>query len=133
MYLRPLVKPRDDQWFSVQPIGKSTLKQTIGRMCRSAGFQGFYSNHSLRATCATRLFHSGVDEQLIAKTTGHRSNAVRKYKRSSTEQEAAVSDVIQGKRLKAEPKADAGSVTSVGGTTTATDHVHISLNVVVNK
>ncbi|XP_046578507.1 uncharacterized protein LOC124286206 [Haliotis rubra] len=87
MYLRPLVKPRDDQWYSQQAVGKHTLQQTVGKMCKQAGFEGFYSNHSLRATCATRLFQSGIDEQLIARTTGHRSTAVREYKRVSTAQE----------------------------------------------
>lgn len=58
-------------------------------------FSGFYSNHSLRATCATRLFQKGVDEQLIAHKTGHRSNAIRAYKRASVDQEKEVSDIIQ--------------------------------------
>jgi hypothetical protein len=59
-------------------------------------FTGFYSNHSLRATCATRLFEQGVDEQLIAQKTGHRSNAIRGYKRPSANQEKEVSEIIQG-------------------------------------
>jgi hypothetical protein len=58
-------------------------------------FLGFYSNHSLRATCATRLFESGIDEQLIAKQTGHRSLAIRSYKRPCEEQEKTVSAIIQ--------------------------------------
>lgn len=35
-----------------------------------------YTNHSLRATAATRLYAAGVDEQLIAEKTGHRSSTV---------------------------------------------------------
>ncbi|XP_046544689.1 uncharacterized protein LOC124254898 [Haliotis rubra] len=100
LYLRPLSKPRPDRWYSVSPVGEHTLSKTVSRLCAAAGFSGFYTNHSLRATCATRLFRSGVDEQLIAKTTGHRSNAIRNYKRVCTEQEATMSRIVQGKPRK---------------------------------
>ena len=49
-------------------------------------FAGFYTNHSLRATCATRLYENNVDEQLIMEQTGNNSNAVRKYKRTNDDQ-----------------------------------------------
>ena len=45
--------------------------------------------------CYTSLFRSGVDEQLIKKQTGHRSDTVRAYKRPSTEQDAMVSKILQ--------------------------------------
>ena len=62
--------------------------------------KGFFTNHSLRATAATRLYHAGVDEQLITQKTGHRSTAVRAYKRTSSIQEEMVSKVVQGKQRK---------------------------------
>ncbi|KAK6180908.1 hypothetical protein SNE40_008873 [Patella caerulea] len=96
VYLRPLIKPTEKVWYAAAPVGRNTLVNTVKRLCEAAGFKGFFTNHSLRATCATRLFRSGVDEQLIAKTTGHRSNAIRAYKRSNTAQEAFVNSVIQG-------------------------------------
>ena len=34
------------------------------------------ANHSGKVTCATSLFRSGVDEQLIKKQTSHRSDSV---------------------------------------------------------
>jgi len=43
-------------------------------------FLGFFSNHSLRATAATRLFDKDIDEQLIMLKTGHKSTAARAYK-----------------------------------------------------
>ena len=48
-----------------------------------AGKSGNYSNHSLRVTAATRMFDSGIEEQLVKEKTGHKSNAVRAYKRTS--------------------------------------------------
>ncbi len=50
---------------------------------REAGVEGHFTNHSLRATTATRMFQKGVDEQLIKRVTGHKSDAVRLYKRTS--------------------------------------------------
>ena len=54
-----------------------------------------HTNHSGKVTCATSLFRSGVDEQLIKKQTGHRSDAVRAYKTTSSEQDAMVSNILQ--------------------------------------
>ena len=32
-----------------------------------------YTNHSLRATAATRMFASGIPEKVVGEVTGHRS------------------------------------------------------------
>ena len=86
-YLTPLRKKIDDVWYSKVPVGHNTLSQTVGRLCKLAGITGFKTNHSLRVTSATRLFQSGIDEQLIMSHTGHRSiDGVRSYKRISEEQ-----------------------------------------------
>ena len=64
-------------------------------MCKAAGTTGFRSNHSIRATSATRLYAAGTDEQLIMERTGHRSvEGVRSCKPTSTEQEEGVSDIL---------------------------------------
>ena len=50
-----------------------------------AGFDGHFTNHSLRRSCATNLYDNGVPEQVIQETTGHRSvEGVRAYKRTSS-------------------------------------------------
>ena len=55
---------------------------------------------SLRVTSATRLFQSGIDEQLIMSHTGHRSvYGVRSYKRISEEQKSA-SGVLSSTSMK---------------------------------
>lgn len=94
-YLRPKTAPKGSVWYDSVPVGIHTLQQTVTKMCKEAGFDGYYTNHSLRATAATRLYAAGVDEQLIAEKTGHRSSAIRAYKRTSEEQQQSVSDLIQ--------------------------------------
>ena len=65
-----------------------------GRICKNAGIPWHKTNHSLRATTATRLYQSGVDEQLVERT-GHRSlDGVRSYKRTSASQREALSDIL---------------------------------------
>ena len=65
-------------------------------VCTSAGFPGFYTNHSLRDTAMTRMYHSGIDEQIIQEVTGHRSVAVREYKRTCDDQKLIASSCIMG-------------------------------------
>ncbi|XP_046364622.2 uncharacterized protein LOC124140861 [Haliotis rufescens] len=59
-----------------------TLQVTVKRLCKTSGIEGMKINHSLRATAATRLYQ------------GHRSDAVRNYKRTSDNQKATVSDIL---------------------------------------
>ena len=103
-YLQPLKKPTAYRWFSREPLGHNKLSQTVQNMCSSAGIHGFRTNHSLRATSATRLFNAGADEQLIMERTGHRSvDGVRSYKRTSDQLTEDVSDILNnssGKRHK---------------------------------
>lgn len=99
-YLRPLEKPKGDIWYSSQCIGRHKLSNTVADICSNAGLTGFRTNHSLRASAASRLHNAGVDEQLICEVTGHRSNAVRSYKRTSEGQKRRLSDILQGQGKK---------------------------------
>ena len=73
----------------------SSGQGTVARLCSEAGISGFRSNHSLRATTATRLYQANVDEQLIMERTGHRSlEGVREYKRTFDDQKAQLSDLF---------------------------------------
>ena len=86
-YLTPLRKIKDDIPYSKMPVGHNTLSGTVARVCKQAGIPSFKTNHSLRVTSATRLFQSGVDEQLIMSHIRHRSvDGVRSYKRGCEDQ-----------------------------------------------
>jgi hypothetical protein len=102
LYLRPKIAPTGNVWFDDVAIGVHQLQQIVSKMCKEAGFGGFFTNHSLRATSATRLYAAGVDEQLKTEKAGHRSCAICNYKRTSE----SVSDLIQkpNKMSPPEPK-----------------------------
>lgn len=98
-YLRPLVQPNaNGAWFAMQPIGRQKLANTVSDLAKQAGLTGKVTNHSLRATCASRLYRQSVDEQLICEKTGHRSNAVRGYKRTSSDQMKEMSAILYGNK-----------------------------------
>ena len=96
-YLRPLANVKGNTWFSSQPIGRNTLSHVVSKLAEQAGLKGNFSNHSLRATSASRLYNANVDEQLICKVTGHRSNAVRGYKHTSNSKLKSLSNILYGK------------------------------------
>ena len=54
---------------------------------KTAGIEGFFTNHSARHTGGTHLFRAGVQRKLIKESTGHTSDAVDKYQLTSHEQE----------------------------------------------
>ena len=94
-YLQPLSKPTPTCWFAQTPIGHGPLGNTVTKLCKLAGIPGYRTNHSLRATTATRLYHKGVDKQHIMEITGHSSlDGVRSYKRTSKMQQMAISDML---------------------------------------
>jgi hypothetical protein len=92
-YRKPLKGPVPK--FGVQVIGRNRLSELMKEICGKAGFVGNFTNHSGKVTCATRLFQNNVDEQLIMRQTGHRSNAVRMYKRPGVEHDLQVSNLLQ--------------------------------------
>lgn len=95
-YLRPLDKPRPGCWYTRKPVGHNPLSQTVKKLLENVGVQGYYTNHSLRRTCATRLYQHGADEQQIMAVTGHRSkDGVRNYKEPSLDQERQLNEMLQ--------------------------------------
>ena len=89
-YMQPLPKVPTDPlhpWFQRSPIGVNPLKNMMPNISRLSGIHTRYTNHSLRATAATRMFAAGVPEKIIADRTGHKSaKALRQYERTSDAQ-----------------------------------------------
>lgn len=110
-YMKPLCQPTPSCWYSNKPLGHSTLSKTVARLCQEAGISGYKTNHLLRATAATRLYQSGVDEQLVMERTGHRSlEGVRTYKRTSDVQREALSDILNSKKPRVDGNTSAVAV-----------------------
>ena len=68
-------------------------------MSNDAKITGRKTNHSLRATGASELYHAGVPEKIIQEPTGHLSlTGLRNYERTSDKQQKAVSHILQSKQ-----------------------------------
>ena len=83
-------------WYLDRPVGIKKLSNVIKDMCETAKLPGFYTNHSLRSSAATVMYRANLDEQLIQEITGHRSLAIRSYKRTCSSQRKMASNCIFG-------------------------------------
>ncbi len=80
LYLYPLNKPTPQQWYGDCPVGLNTICETVKKLVGSVGItDGKFTNHSLRAMAATRMFNAGIPEKVVKEITGHCSDAVREY------------------------------------------------------
>ena len=66
----------------------------VRKMMSEIGKPG-YSNHSLRATTATRLYEAGHDNQAICSVTGHRSKSVEVYKRINERMQSSIQSSLR--------------------------------------
>ena len=95
-YLQPRRKFFRKAWFVNRQVGINHLRTTVGDLCMAAGLPGHYTNHSLCATTATKLYHNNIDEQITVEITGHWSMAVQTYKRTSDVQRKRASRCLFG-------------------------------------
>ena len=86
LYLKPKTRFTPNSWYFDRPVGINTLREVVKNVCSKGGIPGYYTNHSLRSTSATRMYRDDIEEQLIQEVTGHHSLAVRSYKRTSDTQ-----------------------------------------------
>ena len=99
-YLRSLDKPTPSQWYGEQIVGVNTIRKVVGRLLRDAQLNGYFTNHSLRRSGASRLFQSGFDRKLVKEYTGDTSDAVDQYQVTSDEQRKQISRCISGENVK---------------------------------
>ena len=111
LYMRPKIKTSPSIWFCDQAYGNNKVTTTVKQICKEAGFDGKFTNHSLRATSASRMYQSNVPEQIIKEITGHRSECVRIYKRTSDDIRQNASNVIGGGNQPNVDKSEAKNVT----------------------
>ena len=117
LYLRVRKVPTPNVWYCDQPYGLNKLKTVVKDICKAGGIEGHFTNHSLRATCASHLFDQNVPAQIIKAITGHKSDCVRVYKRTSDHLRESASKMVSGemkeKRVKVETDSEECEAKSV--------------------
>ena len=104
LYMRVKQKSTPKVWFCDQPLGANKVASAVKDLCKQEGLVGQFTNHSLRATSASRMYHSGIPEQVIKEVTGHRSDCVRICKRTCDDIRQKASETIAGVGLNSESK-----------------------------
>ena len=60
--MRALPKPKGQTWYYYQAAGRETLGNVVKNIMKKAWFKEYITNHSLRRSCATRLYDAGIPE-----------------------------------------------------------------------
>lgn len=79
--------------FKNMPIGKHSLDVILPNLCSAIGTKR-KTSHCLRVTCVSNLFQASVEEKLIRGRSGHVSNALLGYEKTSQQQEIKVSNLL---------------------------------------
>jgi len=83
LYLRPLNWPREDVWYSSQPVGIQTIDTYMRNMAMLGKLDSTnkkFTKHSIRKTTVRKLQKAGVSNDRIAAITGHRNEqSLRDY------------------------------------------------------
>lgn len=75
-------------------MGVNPLRSMMSNTLEPSGLS-VNSNHSLRATFASRMFASGVPEKIVAEFTGYKSiKSLRQYEKTTDSQLQAVGNSI---------------------------------------
>ena len=69
-YLTPLKEANGNIWFKAVPYGVHSIQKTVSRLMANAGFDGNFSNTSLRRTARTRLLEFGIPDKIARQVTG---------------------------------------------------------------
>ena len=80
----------------IRPKRKNKILTTVKDTCAMSGLKGKFTNHSLRATAASRMYTSNILEQVNKEVIGHKSDYVRYYKRTSDGIRQNASSTISG-------------------------------------
>ena len=83
-------------WYAKKPIGKNTLAQMMPRISEKSGLSKTYTCHSVRASCVSILFQSGVSAEKIISITRHKNTTSLKHYISgmSTDQKEQCSSIL---------------------------------------
>ena len=73
-YQRPRANwsAQDEVWYENAPLGKNKLGEMMKVMSAEGSLSQTYTNHCLRATCASALDDAGFDGRAITSVTGHK-------------------------------------------------------------
>ena len=98
LYLQPLKHPREDQWYSVQPVGINQVDKYMKDMAAMAKLDTTnknFTNHSIRKTTVCKLQKAGISNDKIAAITGHKNEqSLRDYASADLDDHSKLSNIL---------------------------------------
>ena len=97
-YRKPLKEAGKGPRFGKQPVGVNKLEGFVKAMFDEAKIDTTnrrITNHSIKASLCTIMWNEGFDDQQISSRSGHRSDALWRYKRMGKNMEHQISDALQ--------------------------------------
>ena len=83
---RKFVRGDEANWFENQVIGRDPLNNMMKEISTDVKLSKIYTNHSVRATCLTKLDESGFEIRHIQAVSGHKSEeSIKSYSRRCPE------------------------------------------------
>ena len=124
LYLRPLKTPKQDVWFSSQPVGENNLDTYMQQMATLAGLDTTnkrFTNHSARKTTIMKLQKAGVSNDKIVSITGHKNEqSLHDYIDVDMEDHAKLSEILIGAHTsRKRPLKDTTNIDTYVGTSAA--------------
>lgn len=65
LYLRARAKPSNDEWYCDVRVGINNMLKVVENLCAKAGLDGHFTNHSLRATAASKMYCAELPEAYL--------------------------------------------------------------------
>ena len=62
LYLRPKANYSPTLWYADRAVDVNTVQSVVKDVCKEAGLSGYYTNHSLCATSATRMYQNQLPD-----------------------------------------------------------------------
>ena len=98
LYLQPLKHTRENQWYSVQPVGINQVDKYMKDMAAMANLDTTnknFTNHSIRKTTVCKLQKAGISNDKIAAITGHKNEqSLRDYASAYLDDHRKLSNIL---------------------------------------
>ena len=82
------------KWYRDRTLGINTICNTVKHLTGDCGIEGFFTNLSMRHTCATILGNNDVPDQVVHEHSGHRSDSIKSYRHNGKAMKRKVSSLL---------------------------------------
>ena len=80
------IRGNETEWYENQVVGRDPLNEMMKTLSEDANLSRIYTNHSIRATCLTKLDEAGFEIRHMQAVSGHKSEeSIKAYSKKCPE------------------------------------------------